>query len=728
MKRSELCPFFQYFDVEKMEICRDPSSSLPELEQLRVLAMYEFDPPLSNNELIGALDACDQHTEAAYQYLKVTRRCLPKKSPVREGEKRRFSASSLVSHDVIRKRPKDASFDKKDERQRVEMSQNEEKEASKALKALRDVVADQVSGRQPLRHPMWMEELAHVLHISSMNEVSEHLKLTIDTLCRWRKELTSPSDQEIETRGSTLIVDIIRSLSSDVTDVDDSIMSRKDEVLTEKDTEVAAIKKLEETTSGQSAYDRAYAAKQTIECVSAACKAYMDELQQWTRRTEATKEETSDVKRALEALRDRIVGYCNEIKEEVEKAECAFAEAKDRKEKYSQQIVEFVHKRYGELIDAGETEASASLQSVVDVWNQKYVEVQKLWSLRNESEKVVETCEQSLKTARLALAFHNQLLVLCSTVRACREANLLKASRSLKETQERMEMRAAAALEHMIPMLTRALCRYFEFHSIQQAKAKKELLEQENALAVHNEYFGDSAPLKKSDIERRIREFTGVTQCSMQQLTEMAETQEQLWEKKRSILPEAVRSVLYGQFQALWLQLSGPMQDVMKKVVTTMEETAGGLVAVDSQDSKLLNANEQLNPAFREPVFLTSHMEAMSPYRTAVSAIVALEDAPDSRAIEKKGDDVNLIETTKAARTETNALSIPEARQGFAIGSILYSKILDDDKCAQFVRGVVVKQLENDMYEIEYYTGERFTVHASSLCTKETVRWPCVGG
>lgn len=61
-----------------MEMCdweKPPNaSSLRELEQLRVLTMYEFDLPLCSQELLRALHACGNRTDNAYAYLTASRR------------------------------------------------------------------------------------------------------------------------------------------------------------------------------------------------------------------------------------------------------------------------------------------------------------------------------------------------------------------------------------------------------------------------------------------------------------------------------------------------------------------------------------------------------------------------------------------------------------------------------------------------------------------------------
>lgn len=111
-------------------------------------------------------------------------------------------------------------------------------------------------------------------------------------------------------------------------------------------------------------------------------------------------------------------------------------------------------------------------------------------------------------------------------------------------------------------MLTNALQEYYEFHSVRQKRAKEEASEQEQKLEEHVEYFGDSAPIKKDDIEKRIREFVGVISRSMQLMLQIADSQSRLWEGKQDILPREVCDILVLEYGKLWQQLSGPVRDV----------------------------------------------------------------------------------------------------------------------------------------------------------------------
>ncbi|KAG6974358.1 hypothetical protein JG687_00000382 [Phytophthora cactorum] len=746
--------------------------SLRELEQLRVLAMYEFEPPLSSQELVGALRACSNRSEHAYQYLKASRRhqrsiVIPASAPAAtintsmatpEREKRRLSASS-GDKGTPSKRHKDLSFSQMDTEEKTEeeeeqhdkettpdTQQDEEMlhtaaDCARAQQLLLETVEDRVAGTQPLRNPDWVNQVWASLQVPAVLELAMHLNLTVDALATWVKDVETQYAKDIQTRGAALVVEVAASLPPYTANANDSVaFLPKDEVLAKHDNEVAAIAQAESQAAEPSAYARANAAKSAIESLSSACKAYMDRLAWFAQSGDKNGKETADVGKVLETLGQKLEGLVDICTHDVKEAESTLLEAKQKKGTRSLQIVEFVNKQRQELLDKGETEACATLDSVVGVWKKDDVEVQALWSSRSQCERQMEESARALNVAEHALAFHKNLHILFRKVRERREEALTSSSKGLEEARATSEARATASLEGYIPMLTRALCRYYDFHSVQQSKAKEELQEQEKALAAHNEYFGDSAPIKKGDIEQRIREFIGVTQSSMQVIMEIADGQQQVWEDKQAVLPESVRLMLLREFKALWMQLSGPMKDVMKKFVATIEESAGGAVAVQIQEEQrpqpdpavpvfvATNAlDEQVIPAFTVPVFTHSHVEAISPYRTAISAIVAPKVITNfSSQREEKGRDVAPTNVMPTGNSETRVVSaLPQApeprksRHEFEVGSILYSKITVGENCTQFVRGVVLKQLDNRMYLMQYDNGDKFSVGSSFLFTKE---------
>ncbi|KAH7474555.1 uncharacterized protein KRP23_8683 [Phytophthora ramorum] len=735
--------------------------SLRELEQLRVLAMYEFEPPLSSQELVAALRACDNRTEDAYEYIKASRRhqcsiatpasaSAPAATSMAtpDREKRRMSQSSVDDNVAPSKRRKDLSFvlldeeEKEEEKDTTPETQQDAEAAptaadcARAQQILQQTVEDRVAARQPLRNPEWVTKVWQSLQVPEVLELAMQLNLTVDALARWVKFVETQNAQDIQTRGAALTIEVAASLPPVVPNAEEVVAcSPKDEVLLKKDEEVAAVVLAENQAAELSAFARANTAKNAIECMSSACKAYMDRLG-WFRQSNSTiSEEKTKVQMSLETLSQKLASLAEGSTREVKAAERSLLDAKQTKENRSQRILDFVRKRHEELLADGETEASASLQSVVEVWKRDDDEVQALWSSRSDSEERVDKFARELMVANYALTFHQNLNILFRKVRKRREEALRTSSKCLEKARMDSEARATPALEGYIPMLARALFKYYEFHSIQQSKAKEELQEQEKALEAHNEYFGDSAPIKKGDIEKRIREFIGVTQSSMQVIMEIAEGQEQLWKQKDAVLPASVRLVLIREFKALWLQLSGPMRDVMKKFVATIEAAAGGVVAVEPPQQPpqqpavpvLITANaiDEVIPAFTLPTFTNSHAEAVTPYRTAISAIVAPTDAKsDSNSPRAEKDQSRNARTqSPACSDETRgATETPEPQKPpyeFDVGSTLYSKIPVGENCTQFIRGVALKQLENGMYLMQYDNGDKFSVGSSFLFTKE---------
>jgi hypothetical protein len=760
--------------------------SLRELEQLRVLAMSEFDPPLSSQELVGALRACNNRTDDALRFLKGSRRhrhqqqrsveMIPSSAPAastmtgtpeREHEKRRLSQSSV--DDMSRtpsKRRKDLNFlledmsdDDQEEKDDTDAAVNTQQDVErlpaaadccKAQQILLQTVEDRVAARHPPRNPDWINEVWKSLNVPAVLELAMHLNLTVDALAKWVQVVDAHDAQGNLTRGAALTVEVAASLPRKAVEENESVAySPKDEVLAKKDEEVASVEKAEAQAAEMSAYARANEAKNAIERLSSACEAYMDRLGWFARSDGTNRAEKADVEKALETLGQKLAELVDECTCSVKEAQHKQEDAKQTKETRSAQIVDFVQKRQEELVRQGETEASASLQSVVDVWKNDDVEVQALWSSRRESEERVAKSAHALKVADNTLRFYKNVLILFDKVRSRRAEALAKSSKCFEEARATSEARATVALDNYIPMLTRALCQYYKFHSIQQAKAKEELEDQEKALAEHNEYFGDSAPIKKGDIERRIQEFMDVTQSSMQRIMEIAEGQQQLWEAKQAILPESVRLALIREFKALWLQLSGPMKDVMRKFVATIEEAGGGAVAVEPAPQAPLSpvfvaataADELEIPTFTLPSFENSQAAAITVYRTAISPIVAPNEVTSTSGSPKSAkepdtgpasdsenapDDSDLKKDTPTDRSETRGASAPSVVPGpheFAVGSVLYSKMAVGDNCVRFFRGVVQKHLANDSYLMQYDNGDEFSVHSSFLFTKDLVRF-----
>jgi hypothetical protein len=436
---------------------------------------------------------------------------------------------------------------------------------TKSKRILLQAVGDRVEARD---HPGWDDELRKSLDVPELVVVD--LKLTVDALAKWLK-LVEPHDaQGILTRGATLIAEVVTSLPPMVAGGKDAVgCAPKDQELVEKDEKMAAV-------GAQPSEMKAV--RRTIEALSAASKADTDQLgrfAQWRGRNRAEK---AKAERALETLGQKLAGLVDESSCDVRAARRKEAEAKQTKETCSAQIVDVVRKRREELVGQGETQASASLQSVLDVWQH---DVQAAWASRREGDERVAKAKRALEVAESAQAFYQHLWRLLQEVRARRGAAWARSSQRFEAARIASEARAADALERFIPMLTQALGQFLAFHSILQAKAEAELQEQQQALAEHAKYFGDAAPIKKGDIQRRIHEFAEVTQSSRQAVMYIAKGQQQLWKGTHSILPQSVRLALIREYTALWAQLSGPMQDAMKRSLTAIEKAAGGVVAAE---------------------------------------------------------------------------------------------------------------------------------------------------
>ncbi|KAG7400061.1 hypothetical protein PHYBOEH_007129 [Phytophthora boehmeriae] len=730
--------------------------SLRELEQLRVLAMYEFDPPVSSQELSGALQACGNRTQDAYNYLKTNRHDLSRIAPVvpasaptmatgspdREREKRRNSQSTVDENDTPSKKHKDLRYGLLDAE---EKGDDEEKgvtpdtqrnadspsaaDCARAQQLILQTVEDRVAARQPLRNPEWVSQVWSSLQVPVVLEMAMQLNLTVDALARWVKQLSVEKRQEALIRGAALTVEVVANLPPSERSTASVAGNPKDEELSRYADDVAAKMKALQDADELSAFARANAARNAIESLSTACAAHMKRLSWVAGANHQKSDEAAAVEKSLEALNQKLTALIEQRSHSLEEAEQALLDAKTMQNTRSQQIVDFAQARHQQLIAEGHSEASASLKSIMETWNADGVEAKALWRSLKDVEARVEKYASDVTTANCSLTFNQNLMILFRKVRDRREQAVQSSSRCFEEIRTTSETHATTALENYIPMLTSALFRYFEFHSIQQTKAKAEQLEQEKALEAHNEYFGDTAPIKKNDIEQRIREFIGVTHSSMQVIMEIADGQRKLWEDKELSLPDSVRHALVREFKSLWLQLSGPMRDVMSKFVSTIEEAAGAVVAVDPPRELVSviadSSDERVIPVFTVPALTTIHSESVTPYRAAISAIVAPNDVQvkDSSADTQEVSTVKsaLVTTewvTVASTTETPS-QVTEARPEFEVDSVVYSKMAVGEGCTQFVRGVVVKVLENGMYLVQYDNGDRFSVGNSFLFTKD---------
>ncbi|TDH65291.1 hypothetical protein CCR75_005121 [Bremia lactucae] len=664
-----------------------------------------------------------------------------------EREKRRRSTVVVKENNHHTKRHKDRSYsmsdtnsNMKEGKEKAPMSNQRDKlilpeaiDSSHGLQMLVQKVAECMASKEPLHSLDWVGSLSTSLQVPALLDLAMPLNVTVDALAAWARNVDSGSAHEIQTQKAALILEVVANLPPGTSELNVSVTSLPgDEVLSKSETEVKAVIQAENEALEHSAYARANAAKRVIECLSSACKAYMDLLAGFAQADDQSSKVAFDVTNNLEAMSQRVTGLLESCTRDVKKAEALLCEAKQTKEARSLQIVEFVNARRNELLEQGETEACATLESIVGIWKKDDANIQALWTACSDGERQVKESKQALTVAEKALAFYQNLCTLFQSVLERREAALTSSLRGLDNARTNSAARATAALEMAIPMLTRAVYRYFDFHAVQQAKATEELLEQEAALAAHKEFFGDSAPIKKGDIEQRIREFMNIRQNSLHVVAEIAEKQQYLWKDKQAVLPQVVRDLLVHEYRALWVQLSGPMQDVMKQVVTTIEQTGGGAVAIQLQQhqqpsSKLIVAkidvkdlNEQIVPAFIEPVFLDRCDETRTPYRTAISAIMAPKENLNSMDVmitnDTKSSGMTCGSTEEGSVPTHLTLSKPPE---FDVGSILYSKITTGTNCTQFVRGVVLERLDNGLYVMQYDNGDKFSVKSSFLFTKE---------
>jgi alanyl-tRNA synthetase len=133
--------------------------------------------------------------------------------------------------------------------------------------------------------------------------------------------------------------------------------------------------------------------------------------------------------------------------------------------------------------------------------------------------------------------------------------------------REESDRRAIAALISYIPLLCNALLQFNMFHSTQQVKAQEELEEQRHVLETHIELFGDSAPIKKEDIERRIREFVNIINKSTQLSLQLADSQKRTWIERKNVLTPQISQILVEEYRAILEHMRGPMREVLRAFV-----------------------------------------------------------------------------------------------------------------------------------------------------------------
>lgn len=329
------------------------------------------------------------------------------------------------------------------------------------------------------------------------------------------------------------------------------------------DSEITALhQELQNPGAHTSAHMRSQAANRAIARLTDECAASMDRVVWFADAHSANQLHQIEIKEQIQALQDRLAILTENCSAEVRAGDSAVVEARLTKETRSCQIRELVLKRREELLASKETGVSAEVQAWLDITHSDDLEIAALMESRKQSGAKIDECEKSMEKTKLELVLVEKAAQLFAVVQELRESSLQNAMKAFEDSRVASDQHATDSLVRCVPILTLALQKYYEFHSTRQARAKHEADEQQRALETHIEYFGDSAPTTKEDLQKRIREFVGVISRSMQTILQVADSQSRLWETRKEALPRAVRQVVVREYGKLWRQLSGPVQDV----------------------------------------------------------------------------------------------------------------------------------------------------------------------
>ncbi|RLN73222.1 hypothetical protein BBJ28_00023159 [Nothophytophthora sp. Chile5] len=249
--------------------------------------------------------------------------------------------------------------------------------------------------------------------------------------------------------------------------------------------------------------------------------------------------------------------------------ENALVTAEKARETSSLQLLKFVKQKHAARISTGETDAFATLEATMEVWEANDPEIRSLWEVRHESTTQIKSCRMNLSEAKCDLRFHQSLNAFFSRAHEWQEEVLNIIAERFDEIRAATEQHVMRVLVTYIPMLTSALSWYYELYSIQQAKASEELEKQETLLAAHVEYFGDSAPIKKTEIERAACEFECMMHSGVKEFTETMKFQQKLW--KQIDLPEPVNQTAVSEFKLLGKKLEGQTREIVSALVTALE-------------------------------------------------------------------------------------------------------------------------------------------------------------
>uniref|UniRef100_K3WGW4 Uncharacterized protein n=1 Tax=Globisporangium ultimum (strain ATCC 200006 / CBS 805.95 / DAOM BR144) TaxID=431595 RepID=K3WGW4_GLOUD len=418
--------------------------------------------------------------------------------------------------------------------------------------------------RRVVTDASWISSMWEQLHASSTLELSQQLDVTCDALVAW---LNAFDEQNVVTQqnvGIDLILEIVAQLPR--TDRTASELSKLGSETTEDDrreqhTEIVALCTRMTDPTTQSANARSVAANDAITRLTTECAFHLERIAWFARAYQENIEHQDEVRRGIDALQTRLSESVETCHADVVTDDKVVADARQTKELCSVQLREFVQKRHEELRATGESEVSAELQAYLDVFNSDDLEIVALIDSRTKSGAKILECTQSMQKGKTAYAFYQSAKNLFVKVKERREWSLQNALKSFEDSHRASDERANRALLQYIPMLMIALQEYYKFHEVRQARAEEERNEQEQKLAEHLEYFGDSAPMRKDDIEKRIQEFVGLISRSMQQMLQIADAQSRLWQGKKELLSREVCDVLVVEYGKLWKQLSGPVRD-----------------------------------------------------------------------------------------------------------------------------------------------------------------------
>ncbi|DAZ94805.1 TPA: hypothetical protein N0F65_002418 [Lagenidium giganteum] len=784
------------------------SVDLAELEKLRTLVKYEFDDPVTTNELMAALRFCHNNTKEAYRYLKARRHsamalsaptvmvaAAPDSGTKRRGEdvsedatgpakKRRdgrllslvgeAESNSATAHggttdsqaapgsqqeavtdltpmtQLLPEEGKsqvvvdlvggdgddDVTFVRcsggNDDEEFVEVSQKrlpmEVKSESTSVRDLVVCVVDDRLNHRPVNDAQWLASVWHGLHVETTPDVASLLVSACDAFAASLRGLPSDTLAKRKLVYANLLLDVLLLLPS--TDKSDELRKKcvpTVEEIEAQDAEVEKTLAFSQQNQEKSAHARSQSAKNVINSLSAACGSYLAQLSWFANASRDATQHTEQVNEALQAIAARLQAMIKQVMVKSQSAQIALANARKQNEDTAKKIREAVLKRKEELVQAGRSEAIAELEAYSQTLSSANAEIVALLSSRNDADAVVAQRKKEAQQAEKALAFYQLVGQLVDKVTAARRAALDVALRHHEVSRKECEKNARRSLKRYIPLLARTLQQFNEFHTLQQAKAGDELKLQREALEVHTEIFGDSAPIRKEDIEKRIREFLGVIDRSKQVMCMIADSQKRLWTGKRNVLPPDVFDVLLQHYGMLWRSFNGAVRQVMKSLVDNMEDQAPAVDQITTQ------VGFAFSPTAAD-VMMASPVEEKRPAASSASPseVVPIPNGNLTRTgpVSNAGKQATVMESTSVEisplelQPNWSATLSPvkvehEQDQVFATGTVWYTKFNVGGNDSRFFRGKITKQLDDGTYSVEYEDGDVYSIAKEFLLTKE---------